>query len=112
MPRWLERLVAFFLPDPPQIGRDEDLVFVDVRTRREWEQEHVAGAKLIPHTEMAQRWTELRKHKGRRVLLYCRTGSRSRVAAEILRDKGFENVENAGGLLALRLAGIETETGT
>ena len=111
MPRWLERLAAFFLPDPPTIGPDEDVVFVDVRTRPEWDNEHVVGAKLIPHSEMASRWTELRKHGGRRVLVYCRTGSRSRVAAEILRRKGFENVENAGGLLALRLAGVETESG-
>ena len=111
MPRWLDRLAALFLPDPPEIGPDEDPVFVDVRTRPEYEQEHVAGAVLIPHGQMEARWTELRKHKGDRVLVYCRTGSRSRVAVQILRDKGFEQVENAGGLLPLRLAGVETETG-
>lgn len=86
------------------------MVFVDVRTRPEWEQGHVAGAKLIPHTQMATRWTELRKHKARRILVYCRTGSRSRVATRVLQSKGFDRVENAGGIAGLRRAGVEMAT--
>ena len=106
---WLLRLVAFFLPDPPEIAPGEDVVFVDVRTPAEWKHGHVAGATHIPHHQMEARWTELRAHRSDRVLVYCRTGARARIATEILRSKGFERAENAGGLLPLRLAGVEVE---
>lgn len=107
----LSRLLSFFLPEPPTIEPGEEVVFVDVRTRPEWEQGHAAGARLIPHKEMDTRWTELRKHKDRRVLVYCRTGSRSRIAARVLRSRGFDRAENAGGIGALRRAGVEITTG-
>jgi phage shock protein E len=111
MNSWIERLLSFFLPEPPEIDPGEEVVFVDVRTRPEWEQGHVAGARLIPHTQMTARWTELRKHREKRVLVYCRTGSRSRVATRVLQANGFERAENAGGIGALRRAGVEITTG-
>ena len=105
----IDTLLSLFLPDPPEIGPDEDPVFVDVRTPREYERRHVAGAKLIPHTEMESRWKELREHQDERILVYCRSGNRSRTAVDILREKGFDNVENAGGIGALKRAGVEIE---
>lgn len=111
MADWLSRLLSFFLPAPPEIDPGEDVVFVDVRTPAEYARGHVVDAKLIPHHQMGTRWTELRKHRDRRVLVYCRTGSRSRVATEVLRAKGFDRAEDAGGLGGLRRAGVELETG-
>lgn len=111
MSNWLSRLLSFFLPEPPEIEPGEDVVFVDVRTRAEWARGHVAGAELIPHDQMATHWTELRKHRDKRILVYCRTGSRSRVATRILRSRGFERAEDAGGIGGLRRAGVEMGDG-
>lgn len=107
----LTRLLALFLPAPPEIAPGEDVVFVDVRTPAEHARGHVAGARLIPHDQMPTRWKELRDQRKKRVLVYCRTGSRSRVATQVLRSKGFERAENAGGIGGLRRAGVTIETG-
>lgn len=109
MPGWIDRLLAPFLPAPPEIEPGEEVVFVDVRTPPEYARGHVAGAKLIPHDQMAVRWKELRDQRKKRVLVYCRTGSRSRLATRVLRSKGFEKAENAGGIGGLRRAGVDLE---
>ncbi|MFO7893041.1 MAG: rhodanese-like domain-containing protein [Longimicrobiales bacterium] len=106
---FIDAVLSVFLPDPPEIGPDEDPIFVDVRTRREHERQRVAGAKLIPHSQIGTRWPELRKHKSERILVYCTTGSRSKHATRILRSKGFDQAENAGGLWGLKRAGVELE---
>jgi rhodanese-related sulfurtransferase len=109
MKELLSRLLAAVLPAPPEIGPGEDVVFVDVRTPGEYAAGHVAGARLIPHHEMERRWKELRDQRKKRILVYCRTGSRSRVATQVLRSKGFDRAENAGGMGGLRRAGVEIE---
>jgi phage shock protein E len=106
---WLSRWISRLLPSPPEIAEDEDVVFVDVRSREEYAAEHVKGARHIPYDQMARRWPELKRHKRERVLVYCRTGRRSRIATGVLRAHGFENAENAGGIGGLRRAGIEIE---
>lgn len=108
---WITRLLAPFLPAPPDIGTGEDVVFVDVRTPAEYARGHVAGATLIPLQEVSDRWKELRDQRNKRMLVYCRTGSRSRVATRLLRSKGFAKAENAGGLGGLRRAGARIESG-
>ncbi len=106
---FIDALFALFLPDPPEIGPDEDPVFVDVRTHVEHRRQRVVGAKHIPHVQIGDRWTELRKHKDERILVYCATGSRSRHAIRVLRAKGFTKAENAGGLRGLKRIGVEIE---
>jgi rhodanese-related sulfurtransferase len=69
-------------------------VIVDVRTPREFQGGHLAGAKLIPVQEFQRRVSELAPHKNDPVFVYCRTGNRSTVAAKILVDQGFTNVIN------------------
>jgi phage shock protein E len=109
MRSWLAALAARFLPAPPQIVPDEHVVFVDVRSHMEFAGGHVRGAHHIPYDEMARRWKELRRYRDQRVLLYCRSGRRSRIATDILLAQGFQRAENAGGLGALRRAGIELD---
>lgn len=108
---WINRLLAPFLPAAPEIGAEEDVVFVDVRTPAEYARSHVVGATLIPLPEVGDRWKELRAQRNKRMLVYCRTGSRSRVATRLLRSKGFTKAENAGGLGGLRRAGVRLESG-
>lgn len=84
------------------------VVFVDVRQPDEVAAGHVTGAILIPHTELAERWSELEEHRDADIVLYCRTGRRSGIAEEILRQAGFENLHNGGGFNDLERRGVPT----
>jgi len=87
------------------IKDDKAVQLIDVRTRTEYAGGHLAGAKLIPVQELAQRLSEV--DKARPVLLYCRTGHRSAYALEILEDHGYTDVKHIrGGIMAWRSAGL------
>jgi phage shock protein E len=62
---------------------------LDVRTRDEFADAHVEGALNIPVQELAQRMAEVGE-RGRKVVVYCRSGGRSAVAAELLRRAGYD----------------------
>ncbi|GLV47234.1 sulfurtransferase [Thermus sp. LT1-2-5] len=77
---------------------------VDVRTPAEFAQGHVPGAVNLPVEEVA-RWADTLP-KDKPVYLYCRSGNRSRQAAEYLKKKGYTNLYNVeGGVLAIARAG-------
>lgn len=89
-------------------GDQRRVVYVDVRRPDEWAAGRVVGAIHIPHTEMAERWTELEEHRDADIVLYCRTGRRSGIAEQILREAGFERLHNGGGLADLERQGVPT----
>jgi len=64
---------------------------VDVRTPAEFAAGHVPGAVNIPHEEMERRHAELGP-PSTPVLLYCRSGRRSGIAAQVLRSRGFDKL--------------------
>ena len=68
--------------------RDGALV-IDVRTPAEFEEGHIEGALHIPHDQLAGRLDELAGHRNEVIILYCRSGRRSGIADEILRENGF-----------------------
>ena len=61
---------------------------VDVRTPQEFQTGHIPGALNIPHDQMGSRYREIGAPTTA-VLLYCRTGRRSGLAANTLREKGY-----------------------
>jgi rhodanese-related sulfurtransferase len=71
-----------------------DPLILDVRTEREFRGGHLEGAVLIPVQEIQRRVGELAGNEERPVLVYCRSGNRSTVAAKVLVDAGFEQVIN------------------
>jgi len=74
-------------------------ILIDVRQPEEYNVSRVEGAMLIPIFQLFRRSDELSCEKI--ILLYCRSGSRSRLAARILKYKGFDRVFNiSGGILA------------
>jgi rhodanese-related sulfurtransferase len=73
-------------------------VVIDVRQPDEFETGHVPGALLVPLHEVPARIDELPRDS--EVLLICRSGSRSRMAAEFLLAHGVSAVNVAGGTLA------------
>jgi rhodanese-related sulfurtransferase len=64
---------------------------VDVRTPAEFATGHVPGAINIPHDQMAARHAEVGP-PSTPVILYCRSGRRTQVAAAALREKGFDTI--------------------
>lgn len=68
---------------------------IDVREPKEFKSGHVAGALNIPPDQLmngAKQLTDLPKDSN--IIVYCRTGSRSNVARNILSDLGFTNITN------------------
>jgi rhodanese-related sulfurtransferase len=72
-------------------------VLVDVRTPSEYEAGHVPGARLIPYDQIAARAGEL-PAKDRPIVLYCRTGRRTGIAAATLAQLGYTAVYDMQGL--------------
>ena len=76
-----------------------DITILDVRQPKEYEGEHIPGAKLIPIADVGNRLDELDPSKP--TLVYCAVGGRSRVAAQMLAGKDFTRILNlTGGIKA------------
>jgi rhodanese-related sulfurtransferase len=81
---------------------------VDVRVAHEWEAGHIPGAAHLPLEELPERSGEL--DRGRPVVLYCRGGSRSSMAAEALEGAGFDAVKLSEGIVGWDEAGLELDS--
>jgi len=75
------------------IEKDKPFI-LDVRTPTEFYSGYIPGAKLIPVQQLAERISEIEEFKDKDVLVYCRSGNRSIVAAEILEVNGFKKIYN------------------
>jgi len=76
---------------------DRSLVVLDVRTPEEYRQGHVAGARNIPHTELAARIAELEDARDADIVVYCRSGNRTKLALEVLGKAGFKRLLHLDG---------------
>ena len=73
---------------------------IDVRTLQEYNEGHIPKTIHIPHDQIEERYHELAHLRSKKILLVCRSGIRSLYAAEILQEKGFQEVYNLeGGML-------------
>jgi rhodanese-related sulfurtransferase len=77
--------------------KEPGLVVLDVRTPAEFAAGHVPGARNVPHDEIPARLAELSSLKDQQVVLYCRSGRRTAIAAETLRGAGFEKLLHLEG---------------
>ena len=73
----------------------DDVMILDVRQPKEYEEGHIAGARLIPLPELDSRLDEIDQKKP--TIVYCAVGGRSRIAAQLLAGKGVEDVINLSG---------------
>jgi rhodanese-related sulfurtransferase len=83
---------------------DEGAQLVDVRADHEWEAGHLPGAIHLPLDELAERASEI--DKDRPVLLYCRGGNRSTMAAAALADAGYDAAKLSEGIVRWDEAGL------
>jgi rhodanese-related sulfurtransferase len=101
-------------PNAREVSREEarELLaqgaqLVDVRADHEWEAGRIEGAAHVPLAELAQRADELDRE--RPVVLYCRGGNRSSMAAEALAEAGFDAVKLGEGIVGWHEEGLPLE---
>jgi len=80
-----------------RIDNGDDLHFVDCRTAAEWRRDHIGSAMLLPLQELSLRCDELEPLRDKHVIVYCRTGHRSRIVARYLVHRGFSSVLSMDG---------------
>ena len=78
-----------------RLWQNKEAIIIDVRTPGEYRDGHIPGVVNIPLDELEKRIGEIPKDK--KVVLICRTGSRSAQGTRLLRSKGFNNVYNSTG---------------
>ena len=78
---------------------EEGYIILDVRTQEEYDQGHIPGAILIPDTEIKAEAENILTDKAQLILVYCRSGRRSKLAAESLVELGYTNIKEFGGII-------------
>lgn len=78
---------------------EDDYVIIDARTQDEFDGGHIPGAVLIPEYEIAERAEKELPDKNQLILVYCRTGRRSKIASQALVELGYTNVKEFGGII-------------
>ncbi len=74
-------------------------VIIDARTQEEYDSGHIEGAILVPEYEIADRAEKELPDKSQLILVYCRSGRRSKIASQALADLGYTNVKEFGGII-------------
>ena len=81
------------------MGSEEDVIILDVREQDEFDEGHIPGALLLPYTEIIDRAEDVLPDKDKLILVYCRSGRRSKIAADSLVSLGYTNVMEFGGII-------------
>lgn len=86
-----EDKMDFKYDEAMEIYEREDVLLIDVRTPDEYKEKHINGAINIPIYEIDNMKNEI-VDKDKIILIYCKTGKRSKMAKEILMQNGYRNV--------------------
>ena len=78
---------------------EQNYIILDVRTEEEFAEGHIAGAILIPDYEITEKAESVLMDKDQQILVYCRSGRRSKNAASQLVELGYSNVKEFGGII-------------
>lgn len=78
---------------------EQDYIIIDARTQEEFAEGHIENAILIPEYEIKDRAEKELPDKDALILVYCRSGRRSKIASEELVKLGYTNVKEFGGII-------------
>ena len=81
------------------MGQDDGHVVVDVRTQEEYDAGHIPGALLIPNESIGTEPPEELPDRNQIILIYCRSGNRSKQAAQKLANMGYTSIYEFGGII-------------
>ena len=100
--------------DAKEVSRDEaqkliddGAQLIDVRAPHEWDAGRIAGAAHLPLAELSQRASEIDQE--RPVVIYCRGGNRSSMAATALTEAGYDAAKLTEGIVGWAEAGLPLE---
>ena len=79
--------------------KESNYIILDVRTLEEFNSGHIPNAILIPNEEIKEKATSILKDKNQLILVYCRSGNRSKQAANALVSLGYTNIKEFGGII-------------
>ena len=77
----------------------KNVIILDVREEEEFNEGHIPGAILIPYTQIEDKAEEILQDKNALILVYCRSGRRSKIAAQSLCELGYTNIKEFGGII-------------
>ena len=77
---------------------EENFILLDVRTQEEYAEKHIPGAICIPNETIGTQMPAQLPDKDQLILVYCRSGNRSKQAAGKLAAMGYTNVTEIGGI--------------
>lgn len=77
----------------------EGYIILDTRTQEEYDEGHIPGAILIPYDEIIEKAEGILTDKDQLILVYCRSGRRSKIAAQSLVELGYTNIKEFGGII-------------
>lgn len=81
------------------IDTEQDYIILDTRTQAEYDEKHIPGAIVISHDEITEKAESVLKDKDQLILVYCRSGRRSKLASEDLVKLGYTNIREFGGII-------------
>lgn len=81
------------------MGQESDYIILDVREQDEFDAGHIEGAVLLPYTKIEEQAEQMLPRKDQLILVYCRSGRRSKIASESLANLGYTNVKEFGGII-------------
>lgn len=81
------------------MNTEQGYIILDTRTQEEYEEGHIPGAILIPHDQIKTTAERILTDKNQLILVYCRSGRRSKLAAEDLVELGYTNIKEFGGII-------------
>jgi len=101
---WILANFESITPKQAQIllQNDENVTLLDVRTIEEFKSGHLRDAKLIPLSELEKNLDKLKADKNKKIIVYCRSGSRSVSASRILEKHGFTPLNVKQGIMGLK----------
>ncbi|MGN0976522.1 MAG: rhodanese-like domain-containing protein, partial [Faecousia sp.] len=80
------------------MAEETDYIILDVRTQEEFAQAHIPGAVCIPNETIGEDEIPALPDKDQLILVYCRSGNRSKLASEKLAALGYTNIVEFGGI--------------
>ena len=82
-----------------KIMDSEECIILDVRTEQEYNENHIFDAVLLPLDRVEKEIENFISDKDLKILVYCRSGVRSKEASKIMANKGYKNVLEFGGIV-------------
>lgn len=81
-----------------KIIEEQKGILLDIRTKEEYEEKHIEGCKFIPLNVLGHEVESEIEAYDTPIILYCRSGQRTKMAAVILRELGYTDIYDLGGM--------------